>query len=840
MRKFLALVLTLVMTLALAVPGASAKTGFADDAQISENCSEAVEVLSSIGILAGYESESGYSYRPRAVLTRGAGAKIVAYLVLGRAVADKLNATYTVFSDVTGSVSLASYIEWAAAAGIVDGYADGRFRPYDKLTEYAFGKMLLTALGYVSAEEGFTGSGWQQRVSIIATACGVFDGTETYGACNRETAARMAFGALQAHIVVYGRQIRNLWTQDGTAGAGAPASEQLLNAWVGVISEEGACQTAETLADRYGLVKKAGPDSWGRPGHFWAYGEWEEFFPDPVRACYHSAVTQCDAADDLGIDWTKRYTTYTNGARNEGVQDITASQTVETIGAEGRLTEVYDNVIVYIDTFLGEVTEVSARTYDASGHVRTPASLTVAIYSAGHVDSGLPITKTSVDSDFAYSVGDRLAVHKLTGATYLKSDGEAYPYTVAGVLDPVTVTVDAIVTDAGNSAVALVSGGVRYYYNSTFAGVRLSTGDIGSVCKLYLDDWGNVLALEKAAAGAPSGYGVVTAIDTERLGVGRYLIVAEVLQANGATAAMRFENSERKAPYETQNAAEADAQRIGTDVLIRCEDTDGDGWYDVWAKADANSAATVYRGRTDTLDGGVLVDDETVFFVANYSFDYAKGAYVSGGYSVIRGFKNIKELANTAGSFENGDKSGIEVSTLADSNAVLVLYANRQSTPAAQPVDHYAYLITDRFVTIGSDYKIYNAIIDGVSGQSLRVTAGTGAQISATGLYIYDKNAADVNGWNEVTAANRTIARNTYSYEKGVLTYGSGQYLTVADNAAVYIINPTSGSSVRGSLSNLSKAMYGTVCDIEYQLDADGYVSLFYIVENAGSYTPAA
>ena len=50
------------------------------------------------------------------------------------------------------------------------------------------------------------------------------------------------------------------------------------------------------------------------------------------------------------------------------------------IGAQGRLTEVYADRIVYIDTLLASVTNVTNATFDAAGHLRTPATITLAVY----------------------------------------------------------------------------------------------------------------------------------------------------------------------------------------------------------------------------------------------------------------------------------------------------------------------------------------------------------------------------------------------------------------------------------------------------------------------------
>ena len=78
MKKFLALLLALVMTMSLVTVGASAKTAFTDDKDITEV--EAVEVLSAMGIIDGYKDGS---FKPQGALNRAAGAKVVAYLMLG-------------------------------------------------------------------------------------------------------------------------------------------------------------------------------------------------------------------------------------------------------------------------------------------------------------------------------------------------------------------------------------------------------------------------------------------------------------------------------------------------------------------------------------------------------------------------------------------------------------------------------------------------------------------------------------------------------------------------------------------------------------------------------------
>ena len=77
MKKFLSLVLALVMTMSLVTVSAGAKD-FTDDSSITYK--EAVDVISALGVVDGY---SGGDFRPDDVLTRGAAAKIICNLILG-------------------------------------------------------------------------------------------------------------------------------------------------------------------------------------------------------------------------------------------------------------------------------------------------------------------------------------------------------------------------------------------------------------------------------------------------------------------------------------------------------------------------------------------------------------------------------------------------------------------------------------------------------------------------------------------------------------------------------------------------------------------------------------
>ena len=202
MKKFLSLVLALVMTMSLVTISAGAKD-FTDDEKIQYE--EAIDVMSAVKVVDGYTDGS---FNPKGTLTRGAAAKIICNLILGPTTAAELHATVAPFSDVPTDNVFAGYITYCANEGIIGGYGDGTFRPAGTLTGYAFMKLLLGALGYDKDVEGYNVPNWSINVAKQALAIGLdaglkgdFDGTKIV---TREEACLYAFNALQADLVEYG------------------------------------------------------------------------------------------------------------------------------------------------------------------------------------------------------------------------------------------------------------------------------------------------------------------------------------------------------------------------------------------------------------------------------------------------------------------------------------------------------------------------------------------------------------------------------------------------------------------------------------------------------------
>jgi hypothetical protein len=205
MKKLLALVLALVMTLGLATVSSSAAFTDADSIEYKE----AVDVMSAIGVIAGMDNGS---FNPTGALTREQGAKILSYMLMGgKTAGDTLTASKAPFTDVAANRWSAGAIAYCANAGILAGDGTGKFNPEGELTGYAFSKMLLTALGYGADREGLTGADWQLNVARLVNKIDLMEDVNNLlftDTITREQAAQLAFNTLTRTMVEYQGNLR--------------------------------------------------------------------------------------------------------------------------------------------------------------------------------------------------------------------------------------------------------------------------------------------------------------------------------------------------------------------------------------------------------------------------------------------------------------------------------------------------------------------------------------------------------------------------------------------------------------------------------------------------------
>ena len=363
MKKFLSLVLALVMTMSLVTISAGAKD-FTDDSTI--NYAEAVDVMSAIGVVGGYADGS---FNPQGGLTRGAAAKIICNMILGPTTAGALKADAAPYKDVAVDNTFAGYIAFCAKEGIISGYADGTFRPAAPLTGYAFMKMLLGALGYDAAIEGYTGANWSINVAKRALNIGLdkglkeeFSGSK---ALNREEACLYAFNTLNAKMVEYANKGSQISINGVVISTGASEAKPVEN--------EKKDQFREVYFSKLLPVSGDPTDDFGRPATKWTWKSKEiGTYAKEADASYTAPVKIKDIYSDLGLDdpiKDNHVTVTVNGKDAEGFEINKSSKTEK--GANGQLTEVFltknDNdvitgaKVIMIDTFIGEVTDVDEK-----------------------------------------------------------------------------------------------------------------------------------------------------------------------------------------------------------------------------------------------------------------------------------------------------------------------------------------------------------------------------------------------------------------------------------------------------------------------------------------------
>ena len=272
MKKLLALVLALVMTMSLVTISNAA---FKDADKISNK--EAVDVMAAVGVLAGYDNGE---FGATDTLTRAQACKIIAYLDLGKDVAEALPAVQ-VFSDLPASNWAAKYVAYCADAGYVSGVGDNKFAPDEKVTGYQFGKMLLCALGYDATIEEMTGANWTIKVAKLMESNDISKGTSKLGsaALTREEAAQYALNALKATMVDYENKGTDINLGDIgsiTVGASkAKAVESKNEAYKDALGNDGTIELGEKLykGDLELSNATSDVDDFGRPGHSWTYAK---------------------------------------------------------------------------------------------------------------------------------------------------------------------------------------------------------------------------------------------------------------------------------------------------------------------------------------------------------------------------------------------------------------------------------------------------------------------------------------------------------------------------------------------------------------------------------------
>ena len=515
MKKFLSLVLALVMTMSLVTVSAGAKD-FTDSSKIQYT--EAVDVMSAVKVIDGYTDGS---FNPSATLTRGAAAKIICNLILGPTTASALVADAAPYKDVAANHPFAGYIAYCQKTGIISGYADGTFKPANSLTGYAFMKMLLGALGYKAEQEGYTGANWSIQVAKRAMNIGLkddlvgdFNGVK---AVTREEACLYAFNTLKATMVEYDKN-STVTVGNITIKEQSDAKDMANTGKTdGNIDKDGKMQFAEKYFTD--LKMFSATDDFSRPATQWKIkAEEVGKYTDTPNLTYTKAVKAGDIYKDLALGSTidkKDVTVYINGEKAEDASVALKKGSDSKIGKDyleksgkkystaknGVLTEVfYDKdddsaIITQVVTYVGQINKSVKATSSKDAYVVID-QLPMDGPNANVMAVPSDLTGKTVSGTLEFETNESYEDDAYVLYTYSQTADEVKSLAVAEKVEGyVSQTINK--TDDKDANNGLTLAGTAYKMSAAYSGEELGEISVKEDHTAYLDQYGYAIYVEE-------------------------------------------------------------------------------------------------------------------------------------------------------------------------------------------------------------------------------------------------------------------------------------------------------------------------------------------------------
>lgn len=753
-RKVLALVLVVATLFSFVAMTASAKE-YTDTDKVSYT--EAVDVLSAIGILNGYTDGS---FRPTNTIARAEMAKMVAVLAnAGDEIAD-LYAGACKFADMTGDAVWAkSYVAYCNQMGIVAGRNATTFDPYGKVTGIETAKMLLCLIGFDAKAQGYVGTNWQTHVLADAKNVGLLAGfAADYNpqkAITREEAAQMMLNALQAPMVV------------GTV------SDSIVNitnnAWLVQIGKDGKFDL--TLAD---AEKKY--DCWVLYGNVVVSNipVWTNYKGLKVSVgsdCYMNPVTEWTYSNAKGtVIWKSQYALTPDFSDTKAVD-------FKTLLKEERESKMHDYVAyLYVDGILRDaywngvkLNTLSDRTWNALSDLTGKGVLTnVFVDDVDHtviitikntyIDRVENATKASNMFTLAHYTNYK-GYNAFSNKDYGFKTGDIILYWIcneglhdAKLAEPVNVNATRATTYKGDPAQStVVAGGKTYEYAYNFETKLAAQNDVmGNVSNgfdydasynLYLDEYGYIMhwvetdedvaytyayAVENTGRksnqwfdgqGAEHWDYTATLVGMDGTLTEKVAVDANVYSEVVWTTTDRQETGRLLRYYNNNDVATMEGTRSNVDVAVRA----------------ASGSYLSKEGDLYNRDGSVAFynTDNTQYLVRTW--DYTKGEYVytsfNGKDGLDRSYADhtyvdtgVSRTISTIQYFTKNATPGTNSGNLGTSTAHNVLtYVFIDAVYEVNPVNafvlDYKMSVSDvNFSGLWGAYDAYEAVVGGVKG----------------------------------------------------------------------------------------------------------------------------
>ena len=768
MKKFLSLVLALVMTMSLVTVSAGAKD-FTDDSEITYK--EAVDVISALGVVDGY---SGGDFRPDDVLTRGAAAKIICNLILGPTTASALSAGTAPFKDVPVTNTFAGYITYCSQQGIISGYADGTFRPTGTLSGNAFMKMLLGALGYDSSIEGYTGPNWTVSVIKQAVGIGLDDGNDEFvgsKAVTRQEAALYAFNMLQATMVEYDQQ-NTIVVGDITINTTSSRSDVENNGKSDkYINSDGKMQFAEKYFTDLRL-DDSGEDDFARPSNVWTLKSDEiGTYAKDADATYTTKVEVGDIYKDLGLNKTVAkddVSVYVDGVSSKDHPNMKDQLPVAIkkgdddtkFGANGVLTEVfYDEddgtvTITEVNTYVGQVSKNVAATSKKDAYV-VVSTLDVVPSESGNLEFE---TNEEFEED-AYVL-------------YTYSEAAEEVKSVAAA-EEVSGTVTKVINKASDDEnKGLTIADTAYKTSRTVSGELLGDVSVKNDYTVYLDAYGYVIYIEEEELTAQD-YALVLATANKSDFVGKK---AELLFADGTTKVVTTEKDySNDIADNTIVTYKVDSDNVYTLKEVSSKQDKG-GYNKTVKETDISNFVLKNDKASINVDGTAVTANSKTLFVVQDTEDTDE-------YTAYTGIKNAPSITAASGKDRQVDvyyfcKNGSMVTVMFIMPESKVDVEDDSSKMLFLAGESVSDLIHDA----DDDYFEYNAVVNGEI-TTVKVAEELGDGLN--GLY----KSFSTNKYGVITKVTRYDSFDNTTDSKQAVNGGtgvdkrSGDYTVILDTA---------------------------------------------------------
>ena len=825
MKKFLSLVLALVMTMSLVTISAGAKD-FTDSDKVTYD--DAIEVMSELKVIDGYTDGS---FRPTTELNRGAAAKIICNMILGPTTASALSASSAPFVDVPADSVFAGYITYCAKEGIINGYADGTFRPTAPLTGYAFMKMLLGALGYDADIEGYTGANWSVNVAKQAIGIDLDDGNDNFVGTKyvtREEACLYALNTLKATMVEYDSKTTVTVNGAQVVVGGSNANDVKATSKEDKFKEDSKLQFAEKYFTD--LTTKKTTDDFGRPASIWKIKNKEVgTYTDDADATYTSEVKGKTIYADLNVDLDKTewYATV-DGVDQDDITDLKANFAVAKkndvkIGGNGVLVEVfYDD-----DKDEGTITLINSYLMQVNGDYDEDDEELVIdkIDECDAPAASFTLSSDELDGLDAFADEDYVIVTVADGDVKTIEKAEMVTGTVTEYVVDDSVTMD----------------GTEYEYADTYDDSDRSY-EVKEDYELYLDAYGYVLLAKGVEADD------------------NYVFVSEFAKSSNLTTKSKVVAY----AYFTDGSADeitvskVDKDKVdGSDIAAgKNLSTKGNTWFKYVEKDGKYELTTTNNTPVAVASGDKVIDYK----------DSALKTYIGQGHDskatkdtifvvlddddnvkVYTGIKNVPAI--TAAS-----DTSVYVSEDKDYAAVVFVDLGDGHTKGGATSSDVIYITGfDKAGTDSedNDYYRYKAVVNGKLDQKVKFDVTSTAL--PEGLYTeieYDSETGFVTEWVQVTAANIASGKvddddfsvltvtGVDSQKAGVITFtvsgGKDAKYYMADDASIFVVKYKADGKFDEVKSVSAKTLvndYNKPATVYGVKNADGDYTALYIAK---------